>query len=75
MQLRDMRVHDLYAGVVEIEVPRGAPCWITADLLEDTLAVWQPRYLTILTFDDALEMLLNIGRLANAMGLTCRKSS
>lgn len=46
-----------------IIVPAGAPSWITADLIQQTLTVFQPRYTTTLTLDDAVAMLLTVGRL------------
>ena len=46
-----------------INVPAGVPSWITADLILQTLKVFQPRYPTPLTLDDAVAMLLTVGRL------------
>ena len=46
-----------------IIVPAGVPSWITAELIQLTLKVFQPRYPTALTLDDAVAMLLNVGRL------------
>ncbi|MBL9089922.1 MAG: hypothetical protein JNL96_01770 [Planctomycetaceae bacterium] len=50
------------------ERPAGAPDWITAELLADTVAAWQPHYPQSLTADDALEILLTVGRLFEALG-------
>ncbi len=44
-------------------VPAGAPAWITPELLEQTLAVWQPYYDKTLTADDALGMILDVASL------------
>lgn len=41
----------------------GVPDWITADLIEQTIAVWQPYYASPLTFADAVEIISNAGRL------------
>ena len=46
-----------------IAVPAGAPSWITSELIQQTLKVFQPRYPSPLTLDDAVAMLLNVGRL------------
>lgn len=48
--------------------PAGAPAWVTAELLADTVAAWQPYYAEDLTTDDALEILLAAGRLLEALG-------
>lgn len=48
-------------------VPAGAPSWITGELIQQTLRVWQPYYATPLTLDDALAMLLNVGRLCGEL--------
>lgn len=46
-----------------VVVPAGTPAWITAELIAMTLRVFQPRYASPLTLDDAVAMLLNVGRL------------
>ena len=48
-------------------VPEGAPKWVTADLLTQTMEVWQPYYRDPLTVDDALEMLLNVSELLRVL--------
>jgi hypothetical protein len=48
--------------------PRGAPDWVTAELLAETIAAWQPYYADDLTADQALEILLAAGRLFEALG-------
>jgi len=48
-------------------VPAGAPDWITAELIEATIRVWQPYYQATLTPDDALIMILDVGRLFEAL--------
>lgn len=48
-------------------VPAGAPAWITAELLEKTLVVWQPYYDKTLTAEDALGMILDVASLFNVL--------
>ena len=43
--------------------PAGLPAWISAEAIDDTLATFQPFYERQLTADDAVEMLLSVGRL------------
>jgi hypothetical protein len=54
-------------------VPAGTPDWITDELIEATIRVWQPYYEATLTPDDALIMILDVGRLFEA--LSSRSSS
>jgi hypothetical protein len=44
-------------------VPAGAPAWVTAELIQETIRVWQPYYADPLTADDALAIILGVGRL------------
>ena len=44
-------------------VPAGTPDWITVELIENTIRVWQPYYQAILTPEEAVTMILNVGRL------------
>ena len=44
-------------------VPPGAPAWVTAELIEHTIRVWQPYYEGQLTPDEALAIIINVGRL------------
>ena len=46
-----------------VKVPPGAPAWVTPELIEHTLRVWQPYYDDHLIPEDALAMILNIGRI------------
>ena len=43
--------------------PAGTPDWITAELVEQTIRVWQPYYAELLTPEEAVTMILNVGRL------------
>ncbi len=49
-------------------VPAGTPEWVTAELVEATIRIWQPYYEARLTPDDAVTMILNVGRLYEAFG-------
>ena len=51
------------SAVFPCGVPAGAPDWVTSDLLEQTIIIWQPYYDEALTVDDALEMLVGVGSL------------
>lgn len=44
-------------------VPPGTPAWITPELIRRTLKTWQPFYAERLTPEDAVTMVLNVGRL------------
>ncbi len=48
-------------------VPAGVPDWITAELIERTIAVWQPYYDEVLTPEDAATMIADVGRLYQAL--------
>ena len=60
--LVDRRV-DPDAATAARGVPAGLPAWITADLIAETLHVWQPYYSDPLTPEDAIGILLNVGNL------------
>ncbi|WP_437191148.1 hypothetical protein [Planctomicrobium sp. SH527] len=51
----------------EVRVPAGAPTWVTPELIQHTLRVWQPFYEHPLTIQDALDMILSTGRIAEAL--------
>lgn len=48
----------------------GAPEWITPELIQITLKVWQPRYKAQLSEDDARIILLSVGRLFDTLALS-----
>lgn len=48
-------------------VPAGTPDWITPELIERTIRVWQPFYAAILTPEEAVTMILNVGRLFDVL--------
>ncbi len=49
-------------------LPDGAPAWITPELIESTLRVWQPHYAIRLSPADAVTILRSVGRLFEAFG-------
>ena len=53
--------------LISTPVPSGAPAWITAELIADTISTWQPYYEGPLTPEDALEILLDVGRLIDLL--------
>jgi hypothetical protein len=48
-------------------VPAGTPDWITPELIEQTIRVWQPYYQATLTPEEAVTMILGVGRLFQAL--------
>ena len=50
-----------------MRVPAGAPSWVTPELLEHTIRVWQPYYQTQLIPADALEIILSVGQLVDVL--------
>ena len=46
---------------------RTVPDWITPELIEETLRVWQPYYAEPLTVEDAAGMLTGAGRLLSVL--------
>jgi len=44
------------------------PVWITAELIDETRAVWQPKYNQPLTDSEVIEILLNVASLLDAIG-------
>lgn len=48
-------------------VPVGTPDWITAELIEKTICTWQPYYPELLTPEEAVTMILNVGRLFDVL--------
>ena len=46
-----------------VRVPEGAPTWVTAELVDQTIQTWQPYYEHPLTSEDALAIIQVGGRL------------
>ena len=61
---RDCEVQE---GARQSIVPAGAPDWITPELVEATSRVWQPYYKEVLTPEEAVTMISNVGRLYQAL--------
>ena len=50
-----------------LTVPAGAPQWVTVELIEHTIRVWQPFYSDQLIPDDALEIIMSVGRIVDVL--------
>lgn len=48
-------------------VPPGTPEWITPHLIAETIRVWQPYYRDVLTPEEAVTMIRNVGLLYQAL--------
>ena len=46
--------------------PAGTPHWITPELIEATIRVWQPYYETVISPEEAITMIQSVGRLYQA---------
>jgi hypothetical protein len=64
---RPRRDKPLTSEANEVRVPPGAPAWVTPELIQHTLRVWQPFYEHPLTTQDALGMILSIGRIVEPL--------
>ncbi len=60
---RAEKVSPKEGGPAATAAPGSTPTWITPELIALTLRVWQPLYPDRLTRDDAIAMLLAVGRL------------
>lgn len=58
-QQRDCQIREDATSIV----PAGSPDWITPELVEATIRTWQPYYEAILTPEDAVTMIMGVGRL------------
>lgn len=52
---------------VDVAVPAGAPSWVTAEFIRQTIEVWQPYYPDPLTADDALSIIQNVSGLFDVL--------
>ncbi len=48
-------------------VPAGAPAWVTAELIAQTIQTWQRYYEEPLTSGDALAMIMNVALLCDSL--------
>lgn len=58
------------AGVVQSAAPlqiENLPAWVSEELIQKTIEVWQPSYADPLTSDDAAAMIINAGRLFDTL--------
>jgi hypothetical protein len=51
-----------------ISVPPALPAWVTPELIEDTIQVWQPYYKEDLTAADAVAIMVNVTELLAVLG-------
>jgi hypothetical protein len=61
------RKHEAPVAQPATTVPEGTPPWVTAELIVDTIETWQPYYEEQLTSRDALEILLSVAHLVDAL--------
>lgn len=50
-----------------VRVPTGAPTWITAELIEHTIRIWQPFYEHRLISEQAVEIIMSAGRMVDLL--------
>lgn len=62
---RERRTPNVEPSVVR--VPAGAPSWITAELIEHTTRIWQPFYEEQLIPEQAMEIIMNMGRMMDLL--------
>ncbi len=67
MPKRDDRSRITDGPSATFAVPGGAPPWVTPELIEHTLRVWQPFYRDQLIPDDALEIIMGMGRMVDVL--------
>ena len=67
MPSRDDRSPPMPPTYATATVPAGAPPWITLELIEHTLRVWQPFYESQLISEDALEIILSVDRVSDLL--------
>jgi hypothetical protein len=67
MPKRDDRSPPKLATHAMATVPAGAPPWITPELIEHTLRVWQPFYEHQLIPEDALEIIMSVDLVAELL--------
>jgi hypothetical protein len=56
---------------VPCAVPPGTPPWITSELIEKTISVWQRFYAMPLTAEDVVEMLMRVSHLMKVNASRC----
>ncbi len=63
MTVRRTRKQVSSDSATSLVVPSGAPSWVTPELLEKTVKVWQPYYEEELIPEDALAIIMGVGRI------------
>lgn len=67
MPSRDDRAPPMPPTYAMATVPAGAPPWVTPELIEHTLCVWQPFYVDQLLPDDALGIIMSVDRVSDLL--------
>lgn len=49
------------------DVPPGTPAWITAELIEHTIRIWQPFYEHPLISEQAVEIIMSADRMMGVL--------
>ena len=60
------KVREVESDAASGIVPAGTPHWITPELIEATIRVWQPYYETVISPEEAITMIQSVGRLYQA---------
>ncbi|MAT13665.1 MAG: hypothetical protein CMJ46_00120 [Planctomyces sp.] len=63
MATRSTRKSIARSHTTPLVVPSDAPAWVTPDMIEKTLKVWQPYYEEELIPEDALAIIMGVGRI------------
>ena len=61
--MNSLTVRKTNEKALSVEPGNDLPAWVTAELIEATLEVWQPRYSYQLTRDDAIAIIKSVGHL------------
>ena len=63
-QLAGFRRHAGHHGAAAAATARPMPAWMSADLIAETRRVWSAAYGRVISAEEAVEILLNVRRLA-----------
>lgn len=63
MATRSTRKSITRSHATPLVVPSDAPAWVTPEMIEKTLKVWQPYYEQELIPEDALAIIMGVGRI------------
>lgn len=66
---RRVSLHCEAEGTASIPLPAGTPAWISSELVEQTLKVWQPRYSEPLSVEDAISILTGASGLMRTLAV------